>query len=232
MHRILSILCYVVAGFFVYAAGLMSFVGKVPLTPKLSLCCGAVAIGALFLGIGLAFVRYKYWRRDIGVVCLAGVAVAVSVVLCFYWTVWVAPEALRRRDAPTDDRRTLGLGLRRFVQHHCRWLRAHDVIEASGIARRDSWRSGVTKKSLSSKTHSHPSPTPREGPGPKGAACDSPGRSPGSPCHQEPRALKGRPIAPFQSAAPPNRSPRAAPRAIVDAALQAGCIALLSPALQ
>lgn len=73
-----SIICYVIAGFFVYMVCLLSFVSEVPAkyvmagvfsTPAMAFMAGALVIS-----------RGKGWRRPVGVVLLSGTGVAAGVV--------------------------------------------------------------------------------------------------------------------------------------------------------
>jgi len=72
MRKMFSVLCYIVAGFFIHTVILFSFIND----PKIGAGKFAVmgvfavpALGSLLAGLGLS--RFRHWRRDIGIVFLS-----------------------------------------------------------------------------------------------------------------------------------------------------------------
>ena len=72
MRKVLGILLYIVAGFFVYMVCLLAFVNQEPPIAKWGIVVGFSIPAALFLCGGLAINRFQNWRRDSGIVLLAG----------------------------------------------------------------------------------------------------------------------------------------------------------------
>jgi formate hydrogenlyase subunit 3/multisubunit Na+/H+ antiporter MnhD subunit len=80
-RKVLGIACYVVAGFFVYMVSLLAFVNEPPTSLKI-IILGAVCIpGLISLLVGLTLSRFQNWKRDIGVVLVAGAGSAAFVAL-------------------------------------------------------------------------------------------------------------------------------------------------------
>ncbi|HWC91057.1 MAG TPA: hypothetical protein VG433_15415 [Pirellulales bacterium] len=81
-----AIVCYVLAGFFVYAMGLVGFMrGPDDVGAAFTMIVeGVCAVPFLFfLLIGLALSGFKNWKRDLGVVLLSGTGVTATVALSF-----------------------------------------------------------------------------------------------------------------------------------------------------
>ena len=72
MRKVIGILLYIVAGFFVYMVCLLAFVNQTPPIAKWGIVAGFSIPAALFLFGGLAVTRFQNWRRDSGIVILAG----------------------------------------------------------------------------------------------------------------------------------------------------------------
>lgn len=81
MRRVLSIICYCVAGFFVYMVGLLAFISGLSLFGKWAFVGGFTVPGLISMLIGLAIVKFHNWRRSTGIVLLVGTAVNALVVL-------------------------------------------------------------------------------------------------------------------------------------------------------
>jgi hypothetical protein len=89
MRKVLSIVFYVIAGFFVYMVCEMAFTNlgtlpsksEPPLWVKPAIVGGFSIPGAIALVIGLAISRFQNWKRDIGIVFVSGVGVTVFGVL-------------------------------------------------------------------------------------------------------------------------------------------------------
>jgi hypothetical protein len=86
MLKASAVVCYVLAGFFVYAMGLVAFI-RAPdgaggaFTIIVEAVCAVPFL--FFLLIGLALSGFKSWKRDLGVILLSGLAVTVTVVFTF-----------------------------------------------------------------------------------------------------------------------------------------------------
>jgi 4-amino-4-deoxy-L-arabinose transferase-like glycosyltransferase len=95
LRKVISIICYVIAGFFLYSVNLLAFINlsfppsenKPPLWVKFAIM-GVVCIpGVVALVIGLAISRFRYWKRDVGIVFVSGAGVTAFIVfsiVCFY----------------------------------------------------------------------------------------------------------------------------------------------------
>jgi hypothetical protein len=101
-RNLISILCYIVAGFFVYMVTVLAFI-KTGLvndpgepSPTLAFKCVMMAAyslpGVLALVTGLRLRRFKAWRRDVGVVLVSGAVVSLLGVLTFTCML-LTPEA-------------------------------------------------------------------------------------------------------------------------------------------
>ncbi|MDX1488233.1 MAG: hypothetical protein R3268_08540 [Acidiferrobacterales bacterium] len=88
-RRLVSIICYVIAGFFVYMVCLLSFVSEVAAKYVMVGVFSTPAVA--FLAAGLAISRSKGWRHLVGVVLLSGTGVAAGVVGMVFF-LWLAPE--------------------------------------------------------------------------------------------------------------------------------------------
>ncbi len=73
-QKIMSIIFYVISGYFFYMTCILSFINKPWLFLKSALIGGFGFTGLLCLVIGLAFVGFKNWKRPVGIVsvCAAG----------------------------------------------------------------------------------------------------------------------------------------------------------------
>ncbi len=89
-RKVISIVLYVVAGFFIYGVGLLAFTNmdampagsiKPPAWAKSAMMGGFSAPAGVALLLGLAIDRFRHWKRDLGIVFLSGAGVAAFVVL-------------------------------------------------------------------------------------------------------------------------------------------------------
>ncbi len=64
VQKIISIICYVIAGFFLYAACLMGFINKPPYFIKIVTMSSFAILGLIVLVTGLAIERFKIWKRN------------------------------------------------------------------------------------------------------------------------------------------------------------------------
>ncbi|MFK7788860.1 MAG: hypothetical protein AB8C95_05110 [Phycisphaeraceae bacterium] len=74
--NVFCILLYIVSGFFVYTAGLLSFLSA-PIEVKWTMVAVFLAIATVFLLCGLSLNRFGYWKRHAGVVLVSGAGVAL-----------------------------------------------------------------------------------------------------------------------------------------------------------
>ena len=80
LRKVISIICYIVAGVFVYMVSLLAFVNlsflpsgnKPPLWFKYAIVGGFCIPGVVALVIGLAVSRFRCWKRDVGIVFVSG----------------------------------------------------------------------------------------------------------------------------------------------------------------
>jgi hypothetical protein len=85
VRKIISILFYIIGGFFVYMVCLLSFFNKPQLLWKIKFAIvGGFCIPAiLFLVIGAAIRRFQNWKSNIGAALLSGVGFNLLVVVTF-----------------------------------------------------------------------------------------------------------------------------------------------------
>ena len=91
IRRVLSIVFYVVAGFFLYMVSLLAFIDGAALGFDGGAALGAkwlpiVVFGTpaiLTLGAGLAIMGFRDWRRDTGIVFLSAGGFTIFLVLSF-----------------------------------------------------------------------------------------------------------------------------------------------------
>ena len=81
MNKALSIICYVVAGFFIYTIMILSFVNEPPASAKLAIMGVFAVPAAISLLIGLYVSRYAHWQRDVGIVLLSAALFTIFLVL-------------------------------------------------------------------------------------------------------------------------------------------------------
>lgn len=114
-RKILSIIFYVIGGFFCYAANLLAFINiaavKTTTTPpawlKL-LIVGIFAAPALIaLLIGLAITRFQQWKRDTAIVLLSASGLTSFVALTVI-CIFMSPDA--KKYLPPDSPDPLRLG--------------------------------------------------------------------------------------------------------------------------
>ncbi|MDD2708275.1 MAG: hypothetical protein PHV34_09720 [Verrucomicrobiae bacterium] len=101
-RKIISIVLFVVAGFFVYAMGLLAFVNldsplftnRPPVWLKFAMVSFFFIPAVAALLLGLAVNRFQNWRRDIGIVLVSGAGMVVFVILSLMCLL-LSPEAGR-----------------------------------------------------------------------------------------------------------------------------------------
>ena len=82
MRKVLGIVFYILAGFFVYVVCISAFVNKAAIA-KWTIIGGISLPALVFLCIGLAVNRFQRWRRDAGVVLLSGAGFSAFLVFTF-----------------------------------------------------------------------------------------------------------------------------------------------------
>lgn len=85
-----SVICYVIAGFFAFSTSLIAFMPEIPVAGKLAMGGGCFGLPALVcLAIGLAISGFQKWQRDAGIVLLATsamTALTAVTMVCAYFT--------------------------------------------------------------------------------------------------------------------------------------------------
>ncbi len=87
MRKVISVVFYVIAGFFVYTVTLLAFVnmdalpsaGKAPAWAKFAIMGGFSIPAAIALLIGAAIDRFQHWKRDLGIVLVSGAGTTAVV---------------------------------------------------------------------------------------------------------------------------------------------------------
>jgi len=81
MSKTLSIICYVVAGFFVCMIMTISFFNEPPASARLAIM-GVFAVPAtICLLLGMYLSPYTRWQRDVGIVLLSAALLMIFLVL-------------------------------------------------------------------------------------------------------------------------------------------------------
>ncbi len=88
---VFSILCYSVAGFFLYIVMVLSFVNAVPLAAKYTLIGVFAAIALVGLLLGLLATVFARWQRDVGVVFVSAALFTAFLAITFA-CLWSSPE--------------------------------------------------------------------------------------------------------------------------------------------
>lgn len=94
MSKLLSVACYVIAGFFLYMTLLLSFVSD-PAAGKGGVMAVFAAMGAAFLLLGLGASGFTHWRRDVGVV-LVSVALFMAFLVLTVACMLATPEVIEQ----------------------------------------------------------------------------------------------------------------------------------------
>lgn len=82
-RRVLSVISNIIAGFFVYMSGLLSFMSAPSPHGKLGMVLGFSAPAAVFLMIGIALGRFQTWRTSMAAVLLGGLLPVILVIWLF-----------------------------------------------------------------------------------------------------------------------------------------------------
>ena len=85
IRKIISIICYVIAGFFLYAVCLLGFINQPSYFTKIAVMGSFSVCSLITLAIGLAFRRFLTWKRDVGIVLLTvagSAALSVFSIFC------------------------------------------------------------------------------------------------------------------------------------------------------
>ena len=93
-RKVISVIFYVVAGFFLYMVSLLAFVNisSLPSASRSSALVKYAVMGAFSIPavvafmIGLLLSRFRHWKRDIGIVMVSGAgstALVVFTIACF-----------------------------------------------------------------------------------------------------------------------------------------------------
>lgn len=88
MRKVLGIVLYVIAGFFVYTVCLLAFINQPPM-PKWGMVAGFSVPAVLCLFGGLAVNRFRNWRRHAGIVLVTAAGFTCFLIftfICFLMT--------------------------------------------------------------------------------------------------------------------------------------------------
>lgn len=90
-QKIISVACYIIAGFFLYGVCFIGFLNLPPYAMKIAVM-GCFSIpGLIALVIGLAVKRFLTWKRDTGIVLLSAAGLT-AVVTFTTFCVFLSPE--------------------------------------------------------------------------------------------------------------------------------------------
>ncbi len=91
MRKVISIILYVISGFFFYTVCLIAFLNNLPILIKYAVM-GVLCIPAVIaLGIGLVSGCFGNWKRDIGIVITSAAGFALLVALTMA-CIFLSPE--------------------------------------------------------------------------------------------------------------------------------------------
>jgi hypothetical protein len=99
LRKIISVVLYVLAGFFVYAACFASFIGVGSAIAKILCLAGIFSVAMIFMCIAASLHRFEKWKMEFGVTLVSATtsaAAACVMLLC----IWLDPEF--RRYFPRD----------------------------------------------------------------------------------------------------------------------------------
>lgn len=80
-RKVISIIFYVISGFFFYNVCVLAFVNEPPVLTKFAIMGGFCIPALIALGIGLACARLQNWKRDVGIVIISAAALTAFMVL-------------------------------------------------------------------------------------------------------------------------------------------------------
>jgi hypothetical protein len=83
-RKVISIICYIVAGFFVYMVSFLSFISEPPMTVKFAIMGGFCVPGLISILVGLIISRFQNWKSNTAIVLLSGAGVTVVVVFTIF----------------------------------------------------------------------------------------------------------------------------------------------------
>jgi hypothetical protein len=89
MARLVSILLYVVTGFFFSGAVFIGLPGEIPLMGRCAMTSIFAVLGLIAFGLGAACAWDGMWKRDLGLVCIVSAAVVLFeafTFVCMYET--------------------------------------------------------------------------------------------------------------------------------------------------
>jgi hypothetical protein len=90
-RKLISIICYVISGFFFYNVCVLAFVNEPPVLAKFAIMGGFCIPALIALGIGLACVRFQNWKRDVGIV-ITSAAGLTSFLILTIGCLFMSPE--------------------------------------------------------------------------------------------------------------------------------------------
>ncbi|MFC1539363.1 hypothetical protein ACFL6H_08060, partial [Candidatus Latescibacterota bacterium] len=90
--KVISIVCYILAGVSVYSVSFMAFLFGLPSIINIAFWGVFCVPGLICLIIGLAIRGFQDWKRDIGIVLLSGVG-ATLFLLFVAILVYISPES-------------------------------------------------------------------------------------------------------------------------------------------
>ncbi|MFC1825617.1 hypothetical protein ACFL9T_23135 [Thermodesulfobacteriota bacterium] len=84
LRKAFSIFCYTISGFFLYIVSLLAFIKEEPIITKYAMMGGFFLPALVALGIGLAFVRFKNWKRDSGIIFMSVSGFMTFIILVMF----------------------------------------------------------------------------------------------------------------------------------------------------
>jgi hypothetical protein len=79
LKKAISIVCYVVSGFFFYGVCLLAFINEPPIGLKFGITGGFCILALMAFGLGLVFAGFRDWKHNLGIILAASGGFAASV---------------------------------------------------------------------------------------------------------------------------------------------------------
>lgn len=90
-RKVISIICYVISGFFFYNVCVLAFVNEPPVLAKFAIMGGFCIPALIALGIGLVCAHFRNWKRDVGIVITSAAGFTSFLILTMV-CLFMSPE--------------------------------------------------------------------------------------------------------------------------------------------
>lgn len=83
MRNVVSVILFIIAGFFFYIVGLLSFISEPAVNAKWGIMFGFALPAAIALCLGLALRKFHRWKRNAGIVFISATGLTTFIVVTF-----------------------------------------------------------------------------------------------------------------------------------------------------